>query len=86
MSIIGPRPHMISDNSKYEELIEYYDYRHKVKPGITGLSQVLGYVGETSDIQRMKDRVLLDLFYVRHWSLLLDVKIFWYTILRFFRF
>jgi len=86
MSIIGPRPHMISDNSKYEELIEYYDYRHKVKPGITGLSQVLGYVGETSDIQRMKDRVLLDLFYVRHWSLLLDVKIFWHTILRFFRF
>ena len=80
MSFIGPRPHMISDNTKYEELIEFYDYRHKVKPGITGLSQAMGYVGETRNIQAMRDRVQLDIFYVRHWSLTLDVKIFWHTI------
>jgi len=80
MSFIGPRPHMISDNNKYEELIEFYDYRHKVKPGITGLSQAMGYVGETRNVQAMRDRVQLDIFYVRHWSLRLDLKILWNTI------
>ena len=82
MSFIGPRPHMVSDNIKYEELIEYYDYRHKVKPGITGLSQAMGYVGETRTTQAMRDRVQLDIFYVRHWSLRLDLKILWTTTLR----
>ena len=80
MSFIGPRPHMVSDNNKYEELIEFYDYRHKVKPGITGLSQAMGYVGETRHIQAMRDRVQLDIFYVRHWSLRLDLKILWHTL------
>lgn len=80
MSFIGPRPHMVSDNNKYEDLIEHYDYRHRVKPGITGLSQAMGYVGETRNIQAMKDRVQLDIFYVRHWSLRLDLKILWHTI------
>lgn len=80
MSFIGPRPHMVSDNNKYEELIEFYDYRHKVKPGITGLSQAMGYVGETRNIQSMRDRVQLDIFYVRHWSLRLDMKILWHTL------
>jgi len=80
MSFIGPRPHMVSDNNKYEELIEFYDYRHKVKPGITGLSQAMGYVGETRNLQAMRDRVQLDIFYVRHWSPRLDLKILWNTI------
>jgi len=79
MSFIGPRPHMVSDNNKYEGLIEYYDYRHKVKPGITGLSQAMGYVGETRNIQAMRDHIQLDIFYVRHWSLRLDLKILWHT-------
>jgi len=82
MSFIGPRPHMVSDNNKYEEIIEFYNYRHKVKPGITGLSQAMGYVGETRNIQAMKDRVHLDIFYVRHWSLGLDMKILWHTLRR----
>ena len=80
MSFIGPRPHMVNDNNKYEEIIEFYNYRHKVKPGITGLSQAMGYVGETRNLQAMKDRVHLDIFYVRHWSLRLDLKIFWHTL------
>ena len=84
MSIIGPRPHMISDNKKYESLIDSYNDRHKVKPGITGLSQVLGYVGGTFNNQYMRDRVYLDLYYVRHWSLGLDIKIMLHTFLKFF--
>jgi len=80
MSFIGPRPHMVNDNNKYEEIIEFYNYRHKVKPGITGLSQAMGYVGETRNIQAMKDRVHLDIFYVRHWSPRLDMKILWHTL------
>ena len=80
MSVIGPRPHMISDNLKYEEVISYYDFRHKVKPGITGLAQVLGFAGPVDDIQKMKDRVQLDIFYIRHWSLMLDTKIILRTI------
>ncbi len=80
MSIIGPRPHMISDNLKYEEMIGHYDFRHKAKPGITGLAQVLGFSGPVDDIQKMKDRVQLDIFYIRHWSPGLDLKIILRTI------
>ena len=79
MSIIGPRPHMISDNMKYEELLDYYSYRYKVKPGITGLAQVLGCVGSTEDIEKMRDRISLDIFYIRHWSAILDTKIIYRT-------
>jgi putative colanic acid biosynthesis UDP-glucose lipid carrier transferase len=82
MSFIGPRPHMVSDNNKYENLIEYYNYRHKVKPGITGLSQAMGYVGEIKNIQHMRNRVQLDIFYVRHWSPSLDLKILFYSFRR----
>ena len=82
MSFIGPRPHMVNDNNKYEDVIEFYNYRHKVKPGITGLSQAMGYVGETRNIQAMRDRVHLDIFYVRHWSFRLDMKILWHTLRR----
>ncbi len=82
MSVIGPRPHMLSDNLKYEELVDDYHFRHEVKPGITGLAQVLGYVGETTELQQMTDRVFLDNYYVRNWSLQLDIKIFLRTFYR----
>jgi putative colanic acid biosynthesis UDP-glucose lipid carrier transferase len=80
MSVIGPRPHMISDNLKYESLITHYEFRHKVKPGITGLAQVLGFAGPVDDIQKIKDRVQLDIFYIRHWTPLLDWRIIIRTI------
>ncbi|HTB53551.1 MAG TPA: sugar transferase [Ferruginibacter sp.] len=79
MSIIGPRPHMVSDNIKYEKEIDHYNYRHKGKPGITGLAQVLGYVGTATNVQEIKDRVGLDIFYLRHWSLRLDIIILYRT-------
>lgn len=80
MSVIGPRPHMISDNINYIELINHYSYRFKVKPGITGLAQIMGNVGPIIEIQKMKKRVCLDLYYIKHWSFALDVKILFLTI------
>ncbi|HVT84727.1 MAG TPA: sugar transferase, partial [Chitinophagaceae bacterium] len=79
MSVIGPRPHMISDDLRYEEQIRHYDFRRRIKPGITGLAQVLGYSGLADDIQKMKNRVQLDFFYIRHWSLRLDALIMFRT-------
>lgn len=75
MSIIGPRPHMLSDNLKYGESIEHYQLRSKVKPGITGLAQVLGYVGATDNPRLMTDRIRMDNFYLRHWTPRLDLAI-----------
>jgi putative colanic acid biosynthesis UDP-glucose lipid carrier transferase len=75
MSVVGPRPHMVSENVKFDALIKNYGYRHKVKPGLTGLAQVMGYVGETDDIAKMKSRVNMDIFYIRHWSVKMDIAI-----------
>lgn len=80
MAIVGPRPHMVSDNIKFDELIKNYAYRHKVKPGITGLAQMLGYHGHVDDLEKMKARVNMDIFYARHWSPKLDMIILYRTI------
>ena len=82
MSVIGPRPHMISENLRYDGLVEHYSFRNKVKPGITGLAQVMGYVGSAGNLQKIQDRVKMDIFYVRHWSLKLDITILYHTILK----
>jgi lipopolysaccharide/colanic/teichoic acid biosynthesis glycosyltransferase len=75
MSLVGPRPHMVSDNLKYEKEVNFYYYRNKIKPGITGLAQVMGFTGPTENLQKMKDRVSMDIFYLRHWSFRLDMII-----------
>lgn len=72
MSIIGPRPHMVRDNDHFEKTVKNYSYRHKVKPGITGLAQVLGYVGLADEQQKIEARVNIDIFYVRHWCTRMD--------------
>ena len=84
MSLIGPRPHMTSDDLRYKDEIEYYEIRRKVRPGITGLAQVLGFTGPVSNIKKMEKRVQLDIIYVRHWSIALDIKIIFRTIGKFF--
>ncbi len=86
MAVVGPRPHMISDNLKYEKHVSYYFYRQQVKPGITGLAQVMGYAGPADSISKMQDRVDMDIFYVRHWSFTLDGIILFRTILKSFSF
>lgn len=80
MSIVGPRPHAVAHNEQYRHLIPGYMMRHKVKPGITGLAQVNGWRGETDTLDKMQHRVVCDLEYIQDWSLWLDLKIVWRTI------
>lgn len=75
MSLVGPRPHAVAHNSYYADKIEAYMARHRIKPGITGLAQISGYRGETETLDKMRKRVEIDLEYINHWSLWLDVKI-----------
>lgn len=75
MSIVGPRPHALAHNQEYRDLIDEYMQRHKVKPGITGWAQINGWRGETDCMEKMKKRVELDLYYIRHWSLWFDLRI-----------
>ncbi len=75
MSLVGPRPHATAHNEQYRRLIPGYMLRHKVKPGITGLAQVLGWRGETDTLDKMVNRIQCDLQYIREWSLWMDFKI-----------
>jgi len=75
MSVIGPRPHAIKLNQEYNNLVLDFNKRHKFKPGITGLAQSMGFNGLISDVNDMKARVKLDIFYFKNWSLFLDLKI-----------
>lgn len=75
MSVVGPRPHMVYHTEKYSALLEKYMVRHFAKPGITGLAQVSGYRGETSELKLMEGRIKKDIQYIENWSLWLDIKI-----------
>ena len=80
MSVVGPRPHAVEHNELYRKLVTGYMLRHKIKPGITGWAQVNGYRGETNTLDKMESRVQHDLFYIRHWSIWLDIVIIMRTI------
>lgn len=75
MSLVGPRPHAIEHNELYKSRIPRYMLRHKVKPGITGWAQVNGFRGLTDTPEKMAMRIEYDLWYIKHWSLWLDVRI-----------
>jgi putative colanic acid biosynthesis UDP-glucose lipid carrier transferase len=85
MSVVGPRPHAVEHNHYYMDQIDSYMQRHRVKPGITGWAQVNGLRGETNTIDKMRQRVEHDLFYIENWSLAFDIKIILMTIVRGFR-
>lgn len=85
MSVVGPRPHMLSHTEQYSELINNFLVRHYAKPGITGWAQVNGYRGETKHLADMEGRVEHDIWYIENWSLLLDIKIIWKTFLQVFQ-
>ncbi len=80
MSIVGPRPHAIVMNLEYQDKIDNYMQRHKVRPGITGWAQVNGFRGETDTIEKMQKRIEYDLYYIENWSLFFDYRIILQTI------
>lgn len=80
MSIVGPRPHALAHNQYYKNLVESYMRRHMVKPGITGWAQVCGFRGETDTLEKMQNRVKLDLYYIENWSIWFDLKIIILTV------
>jgi Undecaprenyl-phosphate glucose phosphotransferase len=85
MSVVGPRPHAIEHDAMYQKVINGYIHRFLTKPGITGWAQVNGYRGETDRIEKMASRVAYDVYYVKNWSLALDIRIVAATILHGFK-
>ena len=85
MSVVGPRPHMISHTNEYANKVDKYMLRHFVKPGITGLAQVRGYRGEIEKDSDIQNRIKFDIFYVENWSFFLDLKIIVQTVLNAFK-
>lgn len=80
MSVVGPRPHMLSHTKQYAKLIDSFMVRHFLKPGITGWAQVRGLRGETRTTEAMMQRVEADVWYLENWSFLLDLKIIFLTV------
>ena len=78
MSIVGPRPERPNFVAQFKHRIPQYMLRHKVKAGITGWAQVNGWRGNTS----IEKRIEYDLYYIENWSVRLDLKIMWLTVLR----
>lgn len=74
MSVIGPRPHMLAEDRVLPDQIPHYRQRLLATPGITGWAAINGYRGG-SDIEHMRNRINLDVWYIRNWSLRLDLRI-----------
>ncbi|RMX03537.1 undecaprenyl-phosphate glucose phosphotransferase [Corticibacter populi] len=83
MSMVGPRPHAKATKAAgvlFEEAVQEYSARHRVKPGITGWAQIHGFRGETDTIEKIQHRVTYDLEYIETWSIWLDLSILCRTI------
>lgn len=80
MSVVGPRPHMLKHTEQYSQIVKQYMVRHAIKPGITGWAQVNGYRGITDQVWKMEKRVEHDVWYIEHWTLMLDFKIICRTV------
>jgi len=78
LSLVGPRPHAVhakAANWLYDQVVDGYFARHRVKPGITGWAQVNGWRGETNTSEKIQRRVEHDLYYIENWSVLFDLYI-----------
>src|SRR5581483_3230048 len=78
LSLVGPRPHAVNqkvENRQFDEAVDGYFARHRVKPGITGWAQINGWRGELDSSDKIKSRVEHDLYYIENWSLMFDFYI-----------
>jgi Undecaprenyl-phosphate glucose phosphotransferase len=78
LSLVGPRPHAFNakaDNRLYEDAVDGYFARHRVKPGLTGWAQINGWRGDTDTQEKIRQRIEHDLYYIENWSLLFDTYI-----------
>jgi putative colanic acid biosynthesis UDP-glucose lipid carrier transferase len=81
MSVVGPRPHMVSHTEMYAKSVDKFMVRHFIKPGITGLAQITGCRGEVETEKDIVNRVKFDIYYLENWSILLDLKIIHKTVI-----
>ncbi|MFN4298657.1 MAG: sugar transferase [Thermaurantimonas sp.] len=81
MSIIGPRPYHLKDIELFKQKSARFMVRHWIKPGITGLAQVRGLRGEITDEKHFNERLENDVWYIENWSLTLDIKILFLSLL-----
>ena len=79
MSIVGPRPHMVEHDILYSSLFDSFLKRHKTNPGLTGWAQVSGFRGATPTTDLMKKRMEHDLWYLKNWTIWLDLYIMFKT-------
>jgi putative colanic acid biosynthesis UDP-glucose lipid carrier transferase len=80
MSVVGPRPHMVTENIRFKGILNFYNDRHFVKPGITGLAQSFGLHGPINDLVHLEKKIAYDIFYIKNWSVIMDIKILIRTI------
>jgi lipopolysaccharide/colanic/teichoic acid biosynthesis glycosyltransferase len=80
MSIVGPRPHMLYHTRYYAKSIPYYNLRHNAVPGMTGMAQIKGYIGEIAVERELRKRIQWDIYYLKNRNGWLDCKIFFITI------
>lgn len=82
LSLVGPRPHAVNahtENQLWDEVVDGYFGRHKVKPGVTGWAQINGWRGEVDSEEKIRRRVEHDLYYIENWSVLFDLYILMLT-------
>jgi Undecaprenyl-phosphate glucose phosphotransferase len=82
LSLVGPRPHAVNghmSNQLFEDVVDGYFARHRVKPGVTGWAQIQGWRGEMDTTHKVRKRVEHDLEYIENWSVMFDLKIMFLT-------
>lgn len=85
ISLVGPRPHAVTAQSRdrlYGEVVDGYFARHRVKPGVTGWAQINGWRGEIDSDDKIRQRTEFDLYYIENWSLWFDLRILFLTPIR----